>query len=211
MVLYELKSLIAPRWARIFDGAVLIIVTLAALFYCDGVQVFPDDFSPTRWRQTSCCLSQISSLAGFSYARCAGSSSSSGESAVSPLNSHQARAGSPSRHFCSINQMQNVMSEPMRISGPILRRSEYSRSPAVLEPPSSRSHRRLQADRRRVRQSRRLLTRLQARASTCLSFPERMLTRGFCEKASKLGANVEVGFSVPVVQRALVRRYGPRA
>lgn len=141
--------------------------------------------------------------------RCAGSSSSSGESAVSPLNSHQARAGSPSRHFCSINQMQNVMSEPMRISGPILRRSEYSRSPAVLEPPSSRSHRRLQADRRRVRQSRRLLTRLQLRASTCLSFPERMLTRGFVKRRQSLGPTSRSGSASPSFKGHSLDDMGP--
>ncbi|HLH11954.1 MAG TPA: hypothetical protein VKV77_08765 [Methylovirgula sp.] len=31
------------------------------------------------------------------------------------------------------------------------------------------------------------------------------------QKAAKHGANVDVGFSIPVIQRALVRRYGPRA
>ncbi|MFZ0557934.1 MAG: hypothetical protein WAM55_01435 [Methylovirgula sp.] len=211
MVLYELKSLIAPRRARIFDGAVLIIVTLAALFYCYGVEVFPDDSKPHTLEADELLL--VSNILFGGLFVCALRWLIEQQRGISRIAAELASGASrePVPPFlfdkpnakCDVGTNENFGSHFEAVRVQPLASSARAAIKQVAPTPPGRPSKSATIEA--------AIDALTAEGVDVSKLSRKDAYSRIREKASKLGANVEVGFSVPVVQRALVRRYGPRA
>lgn len=210
MVLYELKSLIAPRRARIFDGAVLIIVTLAALFYCYGVEVFPDDSKPHTLEADELLL--VSNILFGGLFVCALRWLIEQQRGISRIAAELASGASrePVPPFlfdkpnakCDVGTNENFGShfEAVRVQ-PLASSARAAIKQVAPTPPGRPS--------KSATIEARLLTRLQLRASTCLSFPERMLTRGFVKRRQSLGPTSRSGSASPSFKGHSLDDMGP--
>jgi hypothetical protein len=187
MALYELRSLMARRPARIFDGAVLAIVTLAALFCCYEVEVFPTDSKPYTLELDElllvstifcgglfiCALRRLAELQRGINGIAAKPTSGEGRERVPPFLFDKSKAK------C---KAATIEAGPT----PAGRPSKNAEIEAAIDA-------------------------LTPEGVDVSKLPRKDAYARIRQKAAKLGANVEVGFSVPVIQRVLVRRYGPRA
>jgi len=162
----------ARRPARIFDGAVIIIVTLAALFYCYEVEVFPNDSKPYTL--------ELDELFLVSTIFCGG------------------------LFICALRwlaEQQGSRFEATRVQP--LARHAPAVSKQVGPTPAGRPSKSAEIEA--------AIDALTAEGVDLSKLPRKDAHLRIRQKAAKLGANVEVGFSLPVIQRVLVRRYGPRA
>jgi hypothetical protein len=211
MVLYELKSIVARRPARIFDGAVLTIVTLAALFCCYEVEVFPNDSKPHSLELDELLLVSTIFCGGLFICALRWLAEQQREISriVAKLASGTGREEGPTFLFdepkakweAGTNENFGSRFEAVRV------RSFARGAPAVSEQV---------APARAGRPSKNAkieaaIDALTAEGVDLSKLPRKDAYSRIRQKAAKLGVNVEVGFSVPVIQRVLVGRYGPRA
>jgi hypothetical protein len=206
VALEELRSLLARRPAGIFDGAVLAIVTLAALFCCYEVEVFPADSKPHALELDELLLVSTIFCGGFSIcalrllaeqqrrtnrivyepARVAGRES------VPPLQFDKQKAQ------CEAGTIENSRPRFEAISQTASAVNKRGR-PTPGGRPSKNSE--IEA----------AIDKLTAEGINLSKLPRKDAHSRICHTAATLGADVEVGFSAPVIRKVLVKRYGPRA
>lgn len=169
--------------ARISDGAVLTIVTLAALFYCYEfsyeVEVLPNDSKPYKLELDELLLA-LDELLLVSTIFCGGLFIF----ALRRLPEQQAprfEAGSVE----PLARSAPALSKPVGPT-PVGRPSKSAEIEAAIDALTSEG------------------------VDPCRLCRKDAYSR-IRQKATTLEANVEVGFSAPVIQRVLVRRCGPRA
>ncbi len=211
MVLYEPKSLVARRPARIFDGVVLTIVTLAALFYCYEVEVFPNDSEPHTLELDElllvstifcgglfiCALRWLAEQQRWISRIAAKPTSGTSREPVPPFLFDKPKAK------CKAGTIEDFWSHFEAVGVQPLASSAPAVSKQVGPMPPGRPSKSATIEA--------AIDALTAEGVDLSKLPRKDAYSRIRQKAAKLGANVEVGFSVPVVQRALVRRYGPRA
>jgi hypothetical protein len=153
MALDKRRSLVDPLPGPIYDGAVLAILTLAALVFCYEVEVFPTDSKPHTL--------ELDELLLVSTLFCGG------------------------LFICAVRRLAELRRGASRI--------------ACAGRPSKNAE--IEA----------AIDALTAEGVDLSKLPRKDAYARICQMAAKLGANIEVGFSAPVIQRVLVRRYGRRA
>jgi hypothetical protein len=148
------KSFLARRVARSLDGALVTILTVAAIFYCYEFEVLPADSKPHTLELDELLLVSTFFFGGLL--------------------------------LCALRRLVQRESEgnPVRI-GPQGRPSKNAEIEAATEA-------------------------LLAEGVELPKLPRKDACALIRQKAAVLGANVEIGFSDPVIQRSLVRRYGRR-
>jgi hypothetical protein len=162
MAFYRLRLLVQRKPARFFDGVVLILVTLSALFCGYELEIFPTDSKPYTLELDELLLVStiffgglfLCALRWFREQRSSGQINAFGMG----LECGRTVLGRPSKNAEIWAAIDALVADGIDLS-------KVPRKDAYL----------------RVR-----------------------------EKAVRLGANVEIGFSEPVIRRMLLRRYGPR-
>lgn len=183
MALHELKSLVARRSVRISDGAVLTIVTLVAFFYCYEVSYELEVF-PNNSETYKLDLDEL--LLALDQLLLVSTIFCGGLFifALRRLPEQQAR------------RFEAGSVEPLARSAPAV-------SKPVGPTPAGRPSKSAEIEA--------AIDALMTEGVDLSRLARKDAYSRICQKATTLGANVEVGFSAPVIQRVLVRRYGPRA
>jgi hypothetical protein len=203
MFFYRLKSLAGRRSSPIFDGAVLTIVTLAALFYCYDVEVFPDDSKPHTLELDElllvstifcgglfiCALRRLAEQRRWMRRVASKLPPVTGLETVPPLLFYESRAK------CEAGSIENFGSRFEAIE--VRPFSKQSGLTPVGRP--SRS-----ADIEMA------IEALAAEGVDLSKLPRKDAYVRIRQKAAELGTSVELGFSPPVVRKVLIRRFGPR-
>ncbi len=187
MALYELRSFVARRPARIFDGLVLAIVTLAALFWCYEVEIFPTNSKPYTLELDELLFVSTIFCGGLficALRRLAELQRGIGRAAMKPASATGRVSGHPF-----------LLHEPKAKS----KAASIDAGSTPVGRPSKNAE---------IETAIRALT---SEGVDLSKLPRKDAYARIRHKAARLGANIEVGFSAPVIQRMLVRRYGPRA
>jgi hypothetical protein len=204
VALDELRSLVARRPPGIFDGAVLAIVTLAALFCCYEVEVFPSDSKPHALELDELLLVSTIFCGGLFIC------------ALRLLAEQQRRISRITDELTAGMSWERVL--PFLFDNPKVKWRARNIETAGTQPvprvaqvvskwgaptPGGRPSKNAEIEA--------AIDKLTAEGINLSKLPRKDAHSRICQTAAKLGANVEVGFSLPVIQRVLVRRYGPRA
>lgn len=202
MFFYRLKSLAGRRSPRFFDGAALTIVTLAALFYCYDVEVFPTDSKPHTLELDElllvstifcgglflCALRRLAEQRRW-MRRIANKRSPGTNETIPPFLLYKSTAR------CEAGTIKNFGS---RFEATALRSFSKPIGPTAVGRPS------------RSAEIEMAIEALAADGVDLSKLPRKDAYIRIRQKAVELGASVELGFSAPVVRKVLVRRFGPR-
>ncbi len=192
--LYELRSFMGRRSARIFDFAVLAIVTLAALFWCYEVEVFPTDSKPRTLELDELLLVSTIFCAGLFVCALRSLAEQQREIAVKPTLEPPRERVAPSH---SHNTKASLWSRCGAAGMP-----PFARCAPIGPTPPGRPSKNAEIEA--------AIDALTAEGVDLSKLARKDAYSRIRQKAAKLGAKVGVGFSDPVIQRLLVRRYGPR-
>jgi hypothetical protein len=206
MALDEYRLLPGRRPAGIFDGAVLAIVTLAALFCCYEVEVFPTDSKPHALELDELLLVSTIFCGGLFICalRILGEQQRRINQITDDLTAGMGRDRAPAFFFdkresqCEAGTIENSRL-PFEAIGHAPRAVNKPFGPTPAGRPSKNAE--IEA----------AIDKLISEGINLSKLPRKDAHSRICHTAARLGANVEVGFSAPVIRRALVRRYGPRA
>jgi hypothetical protein len=204
VALNEPKSILAPRQAGIFDGVVLAIVTLAALFCCYEVEVFPTDSKPHTLELDELLLVSTIFCAGLFIC------------ALRLLAEQQRRINRIIDELTAGMSWERLLSFPF--DDPKVKCRARSVETAGTQPvprvaqvvckwgaptPGGRPSKNAVIEA--------AIDKLTAEGINLSKLPRKDAHSRICQAAATLGVDVEVGFSYPVIRRVLVRRYGPRS
>jgi hypothetical protein len=175
--------------ARSVDVAILTIVTLAALFYCYEVEVFPGDTKPHAL--------ELDELLLVSTIFCSGLFLCSLRRLIQPR--EESRQIAPKATSAERRASQFFL---------VSSRAEREIEAVGVAPPRVRS---LTAGRpSKNAEIDAAIDALTLEGMDLTKLPRKDACERIRQKAAELGTSVEVGFSLAVIQRSLVRRYGPR-
>jgi hypothetical protein len=207
MALYELRLLMGRRSARFFDLAVLAIVTLAALFCCYEVEIFPTDSKPHTLELDELLLVSTIFCAGLFVCALRWLAEQQRGIGRIMLEAGWERVAPSLSDITKANHragtIENLWSRFETVRLQPLPRSASAVGKQVGPTPAGRPSKNAEIEM--------AIEALTAEGVDLSKLSRKNAYSRIRQKAAKLGANVEVGFSVPVIQRVLVRRYGPRA
>jgi hypothetical protein len=204
VALNEPKSLLGRRQAGIFDGVVLAIVTLAALFCCYEVEVFPTDSKPHTLELDELLLVSTIFCAGLFI--CALRLLAEQQRRINQIIDELTAGVSWERLLpflfddpkvkCRARSIETAGTHPVPFVAQVVSKSG---APTPGGRPSKNAV--IEA----------AIDKLAAEGINLSKIPRKDAHSRICQTAATLGADVDVGFSYPVIRRVLVRRYGPRS
>jgi hypothetical protein len=201
MFFYRLKSFAGRRSSRIFDGAALTIVTLAVLFYCYDVEVFPTDTKPHTLELDELLL--VSTIFCGGLFICALRRLAEQQRWISRI------AGKPTPGTGLEPVPPFLFDKPKSEAGP--HKNRWLRFRAVGVHPLGKQGELTPVGRpSKTAEIDAAIEALTADGVDLSKLPRKDAYLRIRQKAAELGASVDIGFSAPVIQRSLVRRYGPR-
>jgi hypothetical protein len=200
MALQELRL---QMGRRIFDCTVLAVLTLAALFYCYDVEVFPNDSKPHTLELDELLLVLTIFFGGFCVCVLGWLAE---ERRGIRLISDQRRPGTgrePVISFAFDETKGRWKAGPIENFGFCFGAEELpslSRQGGLT--PAGRPSKKAEIEL--------AIDALKAEGVDLSKLPRKDACLQVRRRAAKLGANVEIGFSLPVVRKVLIERYGPR-
>jgi hypothetical protein len=183
------RSFVGRSPAPGLDGAIVAALTILALFYCYEFEVFPSDSKPYTLELDELLFVSTLFFGGL--------------------------------FLCALRRLVRRESQGAPFDAPLgLARGQQAFSPILTDKLQAKWH---GADigkppvglgpLGRPSKNVEIQAAIEALAAESVELPK-LSRKDACarirQKATELGANVEVGFSNPVIQRSLVRRYGPR-
>jgi hypothetical protein len=203
MFFYRFKSLAGHRSSRIFDGAVLIIVTIAALFYCYDVEVFPTDSKPHTLELDELLL--VSTIFCGGLFVCALRRLAEVQRGISGIDPKPIPGTSlePAPPILFDRPKARCEAEPYK--------DRWFRFRAVgIVPLGKRGELTPVGRPSKTAEIELAIEALAAEGVDLSKLTRKVAYARIRQKAAELGTSVELGFSPPVVRKVLIRRFGPR-